>query len=71
MNDSINIFNLLGCRGYGRIDFMIDENDNNYFLEINTLPGMTSTSLLPIAAKVYGMSFEKLVKKIIELGIDA
>tara|TARA_B100000073_G_scaffold343004_1_gene347057 strand:+ start:3682 stop:4572 length:891 start_codon:yes stop_codon:yes gene_type:complete len=67
MNDSIKIFNLLGCKGYGRIDFIIDRNDNYYFLEINTLPGMTSTSLLPIAAETYGMSFKLLVKKIIEM----
>ena len=68
-NDSIKIFNLLGCSGYGRIDFIIDKNDNYYFLELNTLPGMTSTSLLPIAAKAFGISFNELVKKIIELGL--
>ena len=69
MNDSVRIFNLLGCYGYGRIDFIIDKNENYYFLEINTLPGMTSTSLLPIAAKALGLSFSKLVKKIIDLGL--
>ena len=69
MNDSVEIFNLLGCRGYGRIDYILDKNNNHYFLEINTLPGMTSTSLLPIAAKAYGISFSLLVKKIIELAL--
>ena len=69
MSDSVKIFKLLGCKGYGRIDFIIDKNENYYFLEINTLPGMTSTSLLPIAAKAQGLSFSELVKKIIELGL--
>ena len=70
-NDSIEIFELLGCKGYGRIDFIIDGNNNHYFLELNTLPGMTSTSLLPIAARAFGISFNDLVKKIIELGLIA
>ena len=69
MRDSVKIFKLLGCKGYGRIDFIIDKNENYYFLEINTLPGMTSTSLLPIAAKAQGLSFSELVKKIIDLGL--
>ena len=70
MSDSVKIFKLLGCKGYGRIDFIIDKNKNYYFLEINTLPGMTSTSLLPIAAKAQGLSFSELVKKIIDLGLN-
>ena len=70
MIDSVKIFKLLGCKGYGRIDFIIDKNYNYYFLELNTLPGMTSTSLLPIAAKAQGFSFSKLVKKIIDLGLN-
>mgnify|MGYP001425584210 FL=1 len=70
MSDSLKIFKLLGCEGYGRIDFIIDKNENYYFLEINTLPGMTSTSLLPIAAKAQGLSFNDLVKKIIDLGLN-
>ena len=71
MNDSIKIFNLLGCKDYGRIDFIIDNDDNYYFLEINSLPGMTSTSLLPVAAKAHGLSFNELVKVIIELAFKA
>ena len=70
MSDSVKIFKLLGCKGYGRIDFIIDKNENYYFLEINTLPGMTSTSLLPIAAKAQGISFSELVKKIVFLGLN-
>ena len=70
MSDSVKIFKLLGCKGYGRIDFIIDKNYNYHFLELNTLPGMTSTSLLPIAAKAQGLSFCELVKKIIDLGLN-
>ena len=70
MSDSVKIFKLLGCKGYGRIDFIIDKNYNYYFLELNTLPGMTSTSLLPVAAKAQGLSFSQLVRKIIDLGLN-
>ena len=70
MLDSIKIFELLNCRGYGRVDYIIDNNNNYYFLEINTLPGMTNTSLLPIAAKNADIPFNKLVKIIIELGLS-
>jgi len=69
MSDSLKIFEILGCKGYGRVDYIIDGNNSHYFLEINTLPGMTSTSLLPIAAKAANISFNKLVKIIIELGL--
>ena len=67
--DTIKIFELLGCRGYGRADYIIDENNNHYFLELNTLPGMTSTSLLPIAAENSGITFNNLIKKIVQLGL--
>ena len=67
--DTIKIFELLGCRGYGRADYIIDDNNNHYFLELNTLPGMTSTSLLPIAAENSGISFNNLIKKIVQLGL--
>ena len=63
--DSESIFKALGCKSYGRIDYIIDKNMNYYFLELNTLPGMTSTSLLPIAAKALNISFNDLVHKII------
>mgnify|MGYP001435700007 FL=1 len=65
--DSELIFKALGCKGYGRIDYIIDKNMNYYFLELNTLPGMTSTSLLPIAAKALNISFNDLVYKIIKV----
>ena len=66
--DSVEIFEILGCSGYGRLDFILDDGDY-HFLELNTLPGMTSTSLLPIAAKNSGRSFNQLISKIIEVSI--
>ena len=67
--DSEKIFKLLGCSGYGRLDFLLDRKGRHFFLEINTLPGMTSTSLLPIAADKSGKSFTELVDTILGLSI--
>ncbi len=55
------IFAACGCRDFARVDFFLDSTGNPYFLEINTLPGMTPTSLLPKSAQVCGYSFEALV----------
>lgn len=60
------IFTTLGCSVYGRVDFRYDGH-KFYFLEVNTLPGMTELSLTPMAAKESGLSFSDLLKKIIEL----
>lgn len=59
------IFGFFGCRGYARIDFRFDGEDF-YFLETNTLPGMTPLSLTPMAAKAQGMSFTQLIETIIK-----
>ncbi len=59
-------YQVLGCEVYGRVDLMIDEQDNVYVLEVNTIPGMTETSLLPKAASVAGLSFEGLCQRIID-----
>ncbi|MEF2145181.1 MAG: D-alanine--D-alanine ligase [Desulfovibrionaceae bacterium] len=59
----------LGCEGYSRADFIVD-GDTPYLLEVNTLPGMTATSLLPRSAKVVGMDFENLVAELIRLGME-
>ncbi len=56
----------LGCRGLSRIDFIIDEQQGPMIIEVNTLPGMTEMSLFPDAAKAAGISFEKLVSKILK-----
>jgi len=55
----------LGCQGYSRADFIISKNQV-YLLEVNTLPGLTETSLLPQAAQVAGLSFPQLLDKIIQ-----
>ena len=62
-NESLRAFNLLGCRHWGRADFILAE-DGPMFLEINTIPGMTSHSLVPIAAKAAGMEYDELALKI-------
>ena len=63
---SLRAFNLLGCKGWGRVDFIIDTNNNFFIIEINTIPGMTSHSLVPLSAKNAGISFEELTLKILE-----
>ena len=54
------------CNGICRVDMIVDKNNNIYVLELNTLPGMTETSLFPDAAKYIGMSFESLVLEILK-----
>ncbi|MBZ4201069.1 MAG: D-alanine--D-alanine ligase [Methylotenera sp.] len=65
--EAIAAFKALGCSGWGRVDFLMDENGQHYFLEVNTSPGMTDHSLVPMAAKAAGISFEQLVLRILEL----
>ena len=63
---AVNAFNALGCRGWARLDVMIDaETRKPYFLEINTAPGMTSHSLSPMSAKHFGLSFEMLCLQVL------
>lgn len=58
-------FAALGATGWGRVDFLMDEAGRHYFLEINTSPGMTSHSLIPLSARHAGLSFEALCVKIL------
>jgi len=67
---ALKVHELLGCEVYSRVDFRLDKNNNFYLLEINTLPGMTETSLFPMAAKAIGLSFEDLIDKIIKLSLE-
>ena len=60
-------FNALGCRGWGRVDLMLDAVGKPWFIEVNTSPGMTDHSLVPMAARHAGLSFEDLVLRILEL----
>lgn len=63
---ALNAFNAVGCSGYGRVDVMQDEQGVFYALEVNTLPGMTDHSLVPMAAKAAGISFEQLTLQILK-----
>ncbi len=63
-DDALKIFNILNCRVYSRVDFII-KDDTPYFLEINTLPGMTEGSLFPKIAREIGMDFKTLIDEII------
>ena len=63
---SMDAFNTVGCRGWGRVDLMVDSNNKFQLLEVNTSPGMTSHSLVPMAAKVAGLDFDQLVLAILE-----
>ena len=58
---------VLGCEGWGRVDVILDKSGRPYFLETNTSPGMTDHSLVPMAAKAAGISFDDLVLRILEL----
>ncbi len=60
-------FAAIGGGGWGRVDFLMDEAGNHYFLEANTAPGMTDHSLVPMAARAAGLSFEDLVVRILEM----
>lgn len=62
----LRAFDVLGCRGWGRMDLMIDRAGNAYFLEMNTVPGMTSHSLMPMGAKAAGIGFDELVLRILK-----
>ena len=63
---ALEAFRVLGCRGWGRVYFLMDEQGKAYFLEVNTSPGMTDHSLVPMAARVAGISYEQLVLRVLE-----
>lgn len=69
--EALQAFRAIGCSGWGRVDFLMDEAGNHYFLEVNTSPGMTDHSLVPMAAKAAGMSFDELVMKILAMTLKA
>lgn len=67
--EAVHASKVLQLDTYGRIDFLVDENDNIYCLEANTLPGMTPTSLLPQEAAVLGIDFPELCEKLINVSL--
>ena len=64
--EALAAFRVVGGNGWGRVDFLMDEAGKHYFLEVNTSPGMTDHSLVPMAAKAAGISFDELVLRILE-----
>ena len=64
---ALKAFRLVGCLGWGRVDLMLDRQGAPHLLEVNTAPGMTGHSLVPMAAKTAGIDFDALVLRILEL----
>lgn len=67
---ALEAFRVLGGRGWGRVDFLMDDEGNYYFLEVNTAPGMTDHSLVPMAARVHGLDYPTLVRRVLELAAN-
>jgi len=67
---ALEAFRILGGRGWGRVDFLMDEDGNHYFLEVNTAPGMTDHSLVPMAARVNCMEYPALVRRVLEMAAN-
>ncbi len=63
---ALEAFRILGCSGWGRVDAMLDHDGKLQLLEVNTIPGMTDHSLVPMAARAKGISFEDLVVRILD-----
>jgi D-alanine-D-alanine ligase len=59
-------FKIVGCSGWGRVDVMLDSAGRAYLLEVNTIPGMTDHSLVPMAARASGIEFDELCVRILE-----
>ncbi|HIT24489.1 MAG TPA: D-alanine--D-alanine ligase, partial [Candidatus Enterenecus avicola] len=68
---ALAVFRAIGLSVYARADFIVTEDGTPYFLEINTLPGMTPTSLLPQEAAVVGIDYGSLCERIIEASLKA
>jgi D-alanine-D-alanine ligase len=68
---ALEAFRAVGGRGWGRVDFLMDEAGRHHFLEVNTSPGMTDHSLVPMAARAAGIDFDALVLRILELAAVA
>lgn len=67
----LQAFSVLGASGWGRVDLMMDEQEQPWLLEVNTTPGMTDHSLMPMAAKAAGIDFEELVWRILKTSLNA
>lgn len=67
---ALQAFEVLGCEGWGRVDFMRNQQGEFFLLEVNTVPGMTDHSLVPMAAKSAGLSYEQLVLEVLALSVQ-
>lgn len=66
----LEAFQAIDARGWGRVDFMLDGEGHSHLLEVNTVPGMTDHSLVPMAAKAQGLDFDSLVWRILETSLE-
>jgi D-alanine-D-alanine ligase len=68
---ALDVFRLLGCRGFARVDLMLEEGtDELQVLEVNAIPGLTETSLLPMAADAADIDFDELISRIVEMALQ-
>jgi len=67
---AVKAFNALGCEGFGRVDFRMNEAGDAYCLEVNTIPGMTGTSLVPKAARQVGIEYSELCERIAKIALN-
>lgn len=68
---ALDVFRLLGCRGFARVDLMLEEETNDlYVLEANAVPGLTETSLMPLAAEAAGIEFDELISRIVDMALQ-
>ena len=68
---ALDAFNVIGCKGFGRIDFRVDPAGKAYCLEANTIPGLTNTSLVPKAARAVGIDFGELCDRIVKNALNS
>ena len=68
---AIRVYKAVGCRGFARVDFILKDNKTPVILEINTIPGLTPTSLFPKAAKAAGISYPELLDRIIDNAVKS
>ena len=66
---AIKAHQVLGCRDLSRVDFMLDDDNTPQVLEVNTIPGFTSHSLLPMAAERVGISLAQLTEKLVQMAL--
>jgi D-alanine-D-alanine ligase len=66
---ALEVYALLGCYGFGRVDLMLEDGGELQVLEANSIPGLTETSLLPQAAEAAGIEFDELIDRILETAL--